>query len=466
MGGGEVGFSAPAGTIAFPNLPTLGGVSKNCSFAVGYNEICIASGSTCYAVDYATNTVTAIGAPLPDCSSVAYIDGRYVWVATAGDLVYYSDVNDPLTTQALSFFDAESRPDLNREVAVIGNDLFVFGTKSIERFRGSGISTAPFTRVNNSVISIGYVGAITKLSDKIIFIGRPVGGGLGIYELTLGSVTKISNFLVDEILNDKVEQINIQETVGMSFDSYGRTIYAFTTMDQVNYSPGFGSGSNDDRGFLGLYCVPSEQYSWGFISDNPNNDMTGFSDWYKYPIGFESNLVSDNVYFARAFTFKHAVLWRDSSFREPKWMFQRTYGFDVLTTPNYSMRLCYIERGGSTSDLGSEPISSGFRSYAKNTSGKPISLSGVEVFAFVNEDGQTNTGTIGLSVSRTGRVDTSTVPMGLEWSAIKAQSMNGRDDNFRYKILPSGGAVTNDTYISFAVEVNGGYCSIESVNND
>jgi hypothetical protein len=135
------------------------------------------------------------------CADVAQINGRFVYIPADGDPAFFSNVGAAGTVGALSFFDAETLPDKNNAVWNDNNTLNIAGTDSIEKFRDTGASPNPFTRINGSRINNGYIGGLLENTNTFTFIGREKGQDQGIYSTVQGGAQKISNERIDLILS-------------------------------------------------------------------------------------------------------------------------------------------------------------------------------------------------------------------------------------------------------------------------
>lgn len=170
--------------------------------AVGFNEVVIvAKDSFIYTlnkIDTLTDITTNLNfQPVTD---VAHIDGRFVYIPTNGDPAFFSDVGAAGTVQALSFFDAEELPDLNKGVLNFSNSLLIFGENSIELFRDTGGTPNPFTRIQGARLRYGLIGALLEYTNSFLFLGREENQDFGFYAASTGQVEKISNAFIDKIL--------------------------------------------------------------------------------------------------------------------------------------------------------------------------------------------------------------------------------------------------------------------------
>ena len=436
--------------------------------AAGFTGLVISTGVKNYFIDDATSTLSEItDTDLPDITlDVEYLAGRYVWATS--ELLYFSDVNDPTSIGALSFFDAEKETDKNKALAVVGNDLFVFGEHSIERFRATGVADSPFASNSNAVIPIGYVGGMIKLSSRVIFIGSTRGGGNAIYELESGSVRIISNEFIDELLNND-ELIYTsggqywKSICGMSFDSYGNDVVTFSFALEPDL--GWQSVGYQRKSDVSLYGIDSGYgFSWGFISDNPENVYADFDQWGIHDMTHESNT------FSRRWHFSSSVI-SDNPLSDSRTYFQRggtvdSAGLYYKASQFKSLGIDVNKDYGFINDYSNvglkEPVSGGYRSFFRTPDDKDMQLSKLEV-AFSKtgmyrakahfhtgreEDANlrlSNTG-VGWGYGISGETE------GKDWSENVVVDFGNLSDAGRLQFLTSGGLYQSDGYLGYILE--------------
>lgn len=430
----------------------------NVSYAVGFTGIAICTGVTNFFLDTSADTIAKITDPdLPPCISVSYIDGRFVWVATAGDLVFYSEVNDATDVSPLSFFDAESRPDINVKSAVIGNDLYIFASESVERFRNVGPATAPFVRVSNSILSVGYIGGLIELTDSVVFIGRRRGFGYGIFRLTGSTLTEISTPTVNEMLNEPGSSgiqpaassldSQLSTVKAQTFTEYGLPIIAFVFTRVIAQA---GSA-------LCIYgAVSPNGLNWGFLSDNPANTYTRFDQWGLIGLNASTGVnASESDEINRGFSYVNSVSFGD------RYYFQRDY--------TYALTGLYAQELGAfdAEVVSSEPVSYGARFSVPVEDRKNMAINSVEVYFntenFMNEptaaeeEGDAND-TVTLRVSRTGvgYGHQSATPSlsNQDWSEPVSMIYGTTPNNGRVVFSYSGGIMASDGHLSMIIETS------------
>jgi hypothetical protein len=249
-------------TTALVEVGTIGGAGQ-IRFAGGFNHLVIVTGTAGanYTVTPA-GALAAIGDPdLPACIDVTFIDGRFVFIPADGGPAIWSEVGDGGNIGALSFFDAESQPDENRVIENIRNDIFIGGTESFERFRNTGPVASPFVRVQNAVVSVGYVGGKIKTKDSMIFVGKDKDAGYAFFLFSEGTAQPISTDVINELLNLQYTPAELAAVRAQRFNWRGTDCYAFEMPDRTLL---FHDGKWDyvSRGVLG----PRQLGTWAFFN--------------------------------------------------------------------------------------------------------------------------------------------------------------------------------------------------------
>lgn len=187
----------------------------------------VAKGTASYTLDKSDVLVdTSLNPSFVPFVSVTAINGRAVYVPLLGDKTVFSDVGDFATIGALSFFDAEVRPDETEFCFTLDNYLYLMGTESIERFKDTGASGNPFKRVGTA-FDFGYIGGFLEIDGAVIFIGRKRNQSPGIFALDANQVVKISNPRVDKILATYTTQ-ELTETISGRINRDGFDIATLT----------------------------------------------------------------------------------------------------------------------------------------------------------------------------------------------------------------------------------------------
>jgi hypothetical protein len=136
---------------------------------------------------------------LPPVCDVAWLGGRFAYMAIGTDTWWYSEIDDAGNEGGLDFATAEGFPDPNVAVSVLNDELVIFGTQSVEFWQVTSDATAPFA----PVVGRGYQrGCIAR--DTVAFADNGlfwVGDDLVVYRV--GSVpTRVSSSSIE----DKIRQ--------------------------------------------------------------------------------------------------------------------------------------------------------------------------------------------------------------------------------------------------------------------
>lgn len=171
---------------------------------------------------------TANGNP----QSVVFIDGYFV-VTTDTKKFIVSSLNDGLSWNALDFGSAEADPDDIAGAVVHSNQLFIFGSQTIEVFRNIGGAGFPFQRVNGLVIPKGLSSqfAAIQANNTFMWIGAGVNESPAIWQFTGNGATKVSTTAIDNALQ-RFTDTEIGEAFAWSYAQKGAYFVGFTVGDR------------------------------------------------------------------------------------------------------------------------------------------------------------------------------------------------------------------------------------------
>ncbi|MGH1414842.1 MAG: hypothetical protein ACRBB0_15245 [Pelagimonas sp.] len=155
--------------------------------AASFDELAIVSGGRYYICDGTGVTEYTTGA-VTSATGVAFLDGYFIVTGEAAgraDALTVSSLDDGTTFDALEFAYAESNPDALVGLIADHNELWAFGTDTVQVFYNSGELTFPFTPNKGALIEQGCVsGASIAKADNAVFwvtpdgkVGRSFGSG-------------------------------------------------------------------------------------------------------------------------------------------------------------------------------------------------------------------------------------------------------------------------------------------------
>lgn len=158
---------------------------------------------------------------------VVFIDGYFV--ITRGSKEFFSsNLNNGLVYDALDFGSAEADPDIIRSAHVHKNQLYIFGSETIEVFQNVGGVGFPFQRIRGFVIPKGIAApfSVTEFDSSFVFIGQGVDESPKIYIFTGSGVAPISTTSVDFLLQEAAEDVPNAFVLNYSFR--GATFVSFS----------------------------------------------------------------------------------------------------------------------------------------------------------------------------------------------------------------------------------------------
>lgn len=188
-----------------------------CNFEEDGTNLIIATGDTKpYAYDGATLAVGS-DADLADSSTVAYINRRVVYDGNNADVIF-ADLDQPLSVDSANVISADTRPDDTLAIQTHRQQVYVYGSETIQPMYNSGTGNPPYNFILNSVQEIGLGAVHSIASNKIFryFLGsdRQVYRGSGL------DIQSISNPAIGQAIEN-------YSTVG---DAYG-VCFAFDSQD-------------------------------------------------------------------------------------------------------------------------------------------------------------------------------------------------------------------------------------------
>lgn len=123
---------------------------------------------------FSAGVITTSPPNLPPVSSIAYIDGYFVWTAAGSDQFIISAIDDGLTYDPLDVATVEGNPDAIVGVVNDHRELHFYGTDTTEVWYNSGDADFPFARQGNAFIERGCIdrNSIVKLDNSVFFVGN------------------------------------------------------------------------------------------------------------------------------------------------------------------------------------------------------------------------------------------------------------------------------------------------------
>jgi len=198
----------------------------------GLGSIWVASTST-FTPDIvaASGDFVANGAP----QLVVFIDGYFVCTTDSKKFIS-SAVNNGLSWNALDFGTAEADPDIIRAPFVFQNQLFIFGSETIQAYQNVGGSGFPFQSIQGLVIPKGIFAdfSLAPTTNSFMFVGGGVNESPAVWLFTGNGVEKVSTTAIDNLLND-YSDTEIEAILAVSYAEKGAYFTGFSLPDRDIY---------------------------------------------------------------------------------------------------------------------------------------------------------------------------------------------------------------------------------------
>lgn len=149
-------------------IGTLAGTPGRVMMTTNRTQVTILlSNGDSYYYDTDTSTFGKItDADYQSSSSVTTLNNYTIFSVENSDQFFISSINDTTAYNPLEFASAESRPDNIVRVFAINNELWLFGSESIEIWGNTGNATFPFERIRGAFIEIGCAAKYSIVNDQ------------------------------------------------------------------------------------------------------------------------------------------------------------------------------------------------------------------------------------------------------------------------------------------------------------
>lgn len=209
---------------------------------------------------------------------VTFKDTYFVWLDRSTNRFYVSDNNatDPTScVNALDFGTVESNPDNVVAVEAIGNEVAIFGERTIEFYYNSGNVDFPFDRNNGATQEIGTKStrSVAKIDDKVYFIGSTYDGDASVYFLNGYQYVKVSNDAIDNLLKYTDDQFTLRDIskarcygLKEEGDYFYCICFENDNTPTICYSinTGLWSLRRDQASVSQVYCGSIKSYAFGY----------------------------------------------------------------------------------------------------------------------------------------------------------------------------------------------------------
>lgn len=196
------------------------------SMADNGTQLVIVDGVSGYSWNMSTDTFEEItDEDFPTADLVTFQDGYFICTQVDSQQFSISGLND-VTFDGLDVASAEGVPDNLVGAIAFRQQLYLFGTQSLEVFYNSGDADFPFTRIQGAVVDVGGLAPFTikKLADSIFWVGGDENGYGIVYQLQGFQPVRISTPSIEGIIRD-VDPEDIEDATAWTYQKGGHEFY-------------------------------------------------------------------------------------------------------------------------------------------------------------------------------------------------------------------------------------------------
>ncbi len=244
---------------------TITGVVRVSMADNGTNLVIVVPGGNAYGFNNETNALTQITDPdFQTSDSVLFYRGFFVFTTTDGKQLFVSNLNAPLTFDALDFGSAEGDPDRIVTQILTNDELSIIGAETTEVFRNVGGADFPLQVIPGAYTEKGAHSkyGVIKFDNTYMFIG----GG----ENELSAIWR---------------QTSSSSAVKVSTDAIDNEIQKFTK-DEI--AEAFVTTYAKDGQFLAVFTFNSNRIPGKtFVYNGTASSLTGASVWFEFQTGMK-----------------------------------------------------------------------------------------------------------------------------------------------------------------------------------
>jgi hypothetical protein len=240
------------------------------------------------------------------CTSVDFLDGRFVAVKPFTRQFYISDSYDGTSwtwNSGSAVWDSkENNSDYLVAVVVINGLLILLGEQTTEFWQDVGTSPSPYARINGTTQNWGVAAqySVAQSPDSILLLAQNREGGLRVIRLVSNTANQVSTDDIETIIEGmKV----IGTAVGLTYYSLGHQFYQLTFPDEnrsflYDVTTGLWSETQTGIGITGMHYgrLGIAAYGVNLISDQATGNI--------YRVDFK-NYTDNDQYIPRQIISRH-----------------------------------------------------------------------------------------------------------------------------------------------------------------
>lgn len=192
--------------------------------------------------------------------TVDFVDGYFVFNKPNTGIYYISAINDGSDYDALDFATAEGQTDNLVAVKTVHNEVWLFGTQSVEVAYDSGSSPFPFSRIQGALMDYGCAAAfsVVKAANTVFWLGNDRQG--------IGTVWMASGYQPQRVSTEAVEiaiqgYSSISDAVAYTYQEDGHHFYVINfPVANTTWVYDIRMDAWHERSFLNTYTGINERH--------------------------------------------------------------------------------------------------------------------------------------------------------------------------------------------------------------
>jgi hypothetical protein len=205
-------------------ISTISTVSGAVVFADNGQQVIAVDGQYGYVITLLTNAFVQItDSNFPGSTHVVFIDGRFVGNTPGSGEWRFSESYDG-TVWEIDTAQAEGSPDTLLSIQKLNNQIWMFGTQSIEVWYNAGTSPVPYERINSASMTIGTTAKDSPATNgiAIFWLGSNTAGKNVVFMATGYQAQQISTHAIENIISSFVKQ---DDAIGYCYQQEGHNFY-------------------------------------------------------------------------------------------------------------------------------------------------------------------------------------------------------------------------------------------------
>jgi len=269
--GGDKLYRVSSAWVA-TELGTLLTSSGPVSIADNGEHVVVVDGTYGYSWTIDTSAFAQITDPdFPGADVVTFQDGYFIFNKINTQQFFISDLNG-IGFDALDIASAEGSPDLLKSVSSLNQQLYLFGSQSLEVWYNSGDADFPFQRISGAVIDVGCVAehSVAKLLDSLFWLGGDDTGNGVVYRTQGNKAQRVSTPAIEAVIRG-LDADDIADARAWAYQQGGHHFYCLNIPGAAS-TWCFDASTNlwHERAYNNLWSLERDRADWHAVAHGLN----------------------------------------------------------------------------------------------------------------------------------------------------------------------------------------------------